>query len=188
MICNVHIHLTAGEFPEFLRQFPAFAKAFEIAGAEPDPAQGVNDAHTRDGNDAEEPPHFPVLEKTRQQALSMFENAAKQQGLALRKASGTDVFDYVVTGNRERPVVISASTDPRILLRAKWSGIQGLVIAFVWLAQNCIIIAEYNDVARVLGNALKTKSFTSGSKYYTTASSVKCTGMRPFVENWSLFL
>lgn len=188
MIANVHIHFTAAEFPEFLRQFPAFAKAFEIAGAEPSPVHGVKDAHTRDGNDAESAPEFPVLEKTRQQALSVFENAAKQQGLAVRKASGTDMYDYVITGNRERPVVISASTEPRILLRAKWSGVRDLVIVFVWLAQNCIIIAEYNDVARVLGNALKTKSFTSGSKYYTTASSVKCAGMRPFVENWSPFV
>ena len=77
------------------------------------------------------------------------------------------MFDCVVIGNRERPVVISASTEPRVLLREKWSGIPDLVIAFVWLAQNCIIMAEYKDVASVLGSALKTKSFTRGSKYYS---------------------
>src|ERR1022692_2672496 len=139
---HYHFHFT-GDFSEFSRQFPALAKAFENAGAEPNPAGGANDAHTPGGNGAAEAPPFPVLEKTRQQGLSMFENAAKQQGLALRAASETDVFDCVVIGNRERPVVISASTEPRVLLREKWSGIPDLVIALVWLAQNCIIMAEY---------------------------------------------
>jgi hypothetical protein len=127
------------------------------------------------------------FQSTRERGLRKFLRIATQgQGydLEVRRSVDNEPGTFVIrNGSRQWPVEVICSKQPRISLKKAWSGIDNLVLAYVWLETDEIVLMRYQEVEKYLEGA----AFTPEGFYTKALSSSRKQDLLPYLNHWDIF-